>query len=577
MPCSRLRSAVLAIALALFALAPALAATPTITSFTPTAGTIGTKVTITGTSFTGATAVKLNGVATTYTVASATSITATVPATASTGKLAVATSGGTATSSASFTMQPGMQLSVSRGRPGTSLTVQGAGFHATTAVDLYLDSTDLALVVTTPTGTLSATVSIPASAQPGAHWITFVERGTDLAAQKTFTVDTDWALPGWAASNLGVNPYENTIGASNVDYLQEVWGQGFSDYGNAAPLLVVNGDAIFIDLDSTARAYSSSGTLLWSAATGGGFISSPFTPVASQGLVFFALPNDTVVAYGVSCRTDGGACTPTWSTTLTTSITAGLSVYKGKLYVPGNDNAIHVLNTLTGAEGAPITSPFYSQPASTPLSISADGTYAFGSGNSVTLYHTNGGTNGSSYSATPSPIAVADQSAFLTTGDGMLHRVGWWDVTVASSCEDVAPVIVQNQIIAGCNTTLGAYNPKTGATLWTVTTGGAISGAVAANGVLYVCAGGAIEAYTSTAPTQLWNGGFCSGSIRVSNGAVYSTGNGSIVVYGLPLAPDARAGAALGHSAAPNPLALHPNLMLEPRRSEPVTATVASE
>src|SRR5207245_5790753 len=54
---------------------------PTITSFTPTSGPAGTSVTITGTNFTGATAVGFNGVsATTFTVTSATANQATVPA-----------------------------------------------------------------------------------------------------------------------------------------------------------------------------------------------------------------------------------------------------------------------------------------------------------------------------------------------------------------------------------------------------------------------------------------------------------------------------------------------------------------
>ena len=52
---------------------------PTITGFTPTSGRVGTSVTITGTNFTGATQVQFNTTnATSYTVDSATQITATV-------------------------------------------------------------------------------------------------------------------------------------------------------------------------------------------------------------------------------------------------------------------------------------------------------------------------------------------------------------------------------------------------------------------------------------------------------------------------------------------------------------------
>jgi len=77
---------------------------PTIARFSPGSGRVETVVTITGTAFTGASSVRFNGVAATFTVKSSTQITATVPSGASTGKISVTTLGGTATSSASFTV-----------------------------------------------------------------------------------------------------------------------------------------------------------------------------------------------------------------------------------------------------------------------------------------------------------------------------------------------------------------------------------------------------------------------------------------------------------------------------------------
>jgi uncharacterized repeat protein (TIGR03803 family) len=78
---------------------------PTISSFSPTSGPVGTDVVITGESFTGATSVTFGGVnATSFTVDSSSEITATVPTGAKTGKIGVTTPGGTATSVESFTV-----------------------------------------------------------------------------------------------------------------------------------------------------------------------------------------------------------------------------------------------------------------------------------------------------------------------------------------------------------------------------------------------------------------------------------------------------------------------------------------
>ena len=92
---------------------------PTITSFTPLFGPVGTSVTITGTNFSGTaptfttSSVKFNTTsATTFTVDSATQITATVPTGATTGKISVTTPSGTGTSTANFTVSSAHSRSV---------------------------------------------------------------------------------------------------------------------------------------------------------------------------------------------------------------------------------------------------------------------------------------------------------------------------------------------------------------------------------------------------------------------------------------------------------------------------------
>lgn len=77
---------------------------PSITGFTPASGLVGASVTVNGTNFTGASAVKIGGSGAKFTVVSATTITATVPRGAKSGPISVTTAAGTATSAGSFTV-----------------------------------------------------------------------------------------------------------------------------------------------------------------------------------------------------------------------------------------------------------------------------------------------------------------------------------------------------------------------------------------------------------------------------------------------------------------------------------------
>jgi uncharacterized repeat protein (TIGR03803 family) len=79
--------------------------TPQVTSFSPPSGPVGQIVTIIGVSLTKATSVTFGGVkATSFTVNSDIQVTATVPAGAVTGKIAITTPGGTAVSATTFTV-----------------------------------------------------------------------------------------------------------------------------------------------------------------------------------------------------------------------------------------------------------------------------------------------------------------------------------------------------------------------------------------------------------------------------------------------------------------------------------------
>jgi hypothetical protein len=111
----------------------------TISSFTPIAGGSGSDpVTIHGTGFTSVSAVAFNAVpVSSYSVVDGGTITTTVPATATTGKITVTTDAGTATSSDDFVVNPVVDsLSSSTALTGHAITLTGRNLGAVTGVDV---------------------------------------------------------------------------------------------------------------------------------------------------------------------------------------------------------------------------------------------------------------------------------------------------------------------------------------------------------------------------------------------------------------------------------------------------------
>jgi len=138
-------------------------AAPTITSFTPTSGNAGQTVTITGTNFTGAYEVLFNGMAANFNVATAISISATVPNGASTGKITVTTPGGTATSAANFTtfLPKITSFSPAFGKAGDIITITGTYFTGTSVVKF--NGTLVTELTVNNAASISATVPVDAT------------------------------------------------------------------------------------------------------------------------------------------------------------------------------------------------------------------------------------------------------------------------------------------------------------------------------------------------------------------------------------------------------------------------------
>ncbi len=160
---------------------------PTVTSFSPTSGPIGTSVTINGTNFTGVQSVKFGGTsATTYTVNSTVKITATVPAGAPTGKIAVTTGSGTGTSAGSFTVTTAGAPRITGfwpgyGRTNATITITGSGFAGATSVKLGGVSASFVLV----SGT-SIRATVPAMRSGLYKWQVTTPGGTATSASSFF-------------------------------------------------------------------------------------------------------------------------------------------------------------------------------------------------------------------------------------------------------------------------------------------------------------------------------------------------------------------------------------------------------
>jgi hypothetical protein len=167
------------------------AAAPTIASFSPTSGTIGTSVTITGSNFTGATGVKFNGTTATFSVTDTSHIATSVPNGAATGTISVTTPSGTATSTGSFTVNAALSVtsfSPTSGPIGSSVTIIGTGFLAANGVKFNGTAASFSV---TDANHMNATV--PNGATSGPIAVTTTSGGSATSAN-SFTVTASAGL-----------------------------------------------------------------------------------------------------------------------------------------------------------------------------------------------------------------------------------------------------------------------------------------------------------------------------------------------------------------------------------------------
>jgi hypothetical protein len=157
--------------------------TPRVGSFSPSVAAVGSKVTIYGNAFGGATSVLFDGVLAVPATVSATAITVFVPAAAETGKLTVVTPSGSGQSVGEFKVLPKLaSFSPLSGAAGTSVTILGSGFTDVSAVKFN----GVAAVSPSVDSNAQITAVVPAGATTGR--ISVLTAGGTSVSATSFTV-----------------------------------------------------------------------------------------------------------------------------------------------------------------------------------------------------------------------------------------------------------------------------------------------------------------------------------------------------------------------------------------------------
>ncbi|MBC7880371.1 MAG: hypothetical protein H7Y37_03490 [Anaerolineae bacterium] len=209
--------------------------TPTITGFSPTSGAVGTPVLISGINFTGATAVKFNGIdATTYAVNSDIQISATVPSGATTGPITIVTPIGSGSSFSIFTviMAGAPMLSSFTpqiGAPGTVVTITGSNFSGITNAQFNGLGANFSVIsgtqvtATVPSGATSGLIALTNANGFGTSANNFIVTTTGTTGLRFFPVspcriiDTRSTTAPFLSSNLPASFIVNS-GGSTFNY-----------------------------------------------------------------------------------------------------------------------------------------------------------------------------------------------------------------------------------------------------------------------------------------------------------------------------------------------------------------------
>lgn len=454
--------------------------------------------------------------------------------------------------------------------PTQPLYISATGFADAEAVDVYIDTTDTELLVSSSTGTFTASVTLPAGIQPGIHYITAVGRRSGDAAQSAVTVTTSWLQVGFGATKRGWNPYENTLNDSNANTLGAAWSAAANGSG-ATP--VINAGSIYVTTAAGVSRYATAtGSLVWNKISGENFYGAP------------ALSGSTLYAGGASgtlyaLKASSGATT--WSVSLGSVIYSSPVVVNGVVFVGTNSGVVYAVNASTGA-----TLWTYATGAYIDGSAAVENGVVYIGSNDKNLYALNASTGALLWSfTTGGPVestpSVVNGLVYFGSDDGKVYAVSTvpspiapytagslvWSYNTGGAVFE-SPAFAYNKVyVGGTAGSLLALDGRTGAVAWSFATDSYPRPPAVANGLVYFTSNnGAIYALDANSGAVEWHGrsgGTFFGGPAVSDGVLYvNTYESQLVAY----APNADTNSVISHVSRPSPASLRPNMALKVAR-----------
>lgn len=416
--------------------------------------------------------------------------------------------------------------------PTRVITVNGTGFAASEAVDVYLDTTDMQLIVSSATGALSTSFAIPAGAQPGRHYVTAVGRRLGDAAQATATVTTPWLQFNYGDGKLGLNPFENTLSPSTVPSLGLLWSSTLGSNGSTPA--ISSGYVFTTGQPGVQKLNAATGAVVWNVLPSSSFYASP---AVSNGVVYVSDFNGN--EFALSAAT--GATK--WTVALGGPGYGSPTVVGSMVYVT-TSQSLYALSTTTGAvqwsfpTGGLVDSSVAVVNGIAYFGSTDDKVYALNASTGAQLWSY---TTGGAVECTP---AIALGVAYVCSDDGKLYALRAkggsliWTSTIGGQAF-ISPSVANGVIYIGSTSgSLFAIDTHHGTALWSFLTDSYPRQAAVANGVIYFTSNiGGLYALNANSGAKLLYGqsgpGFLGGP-AVSDGAVYVNATGfGLTAYAL--------------------------------------------